>query len=211
MTMDTTPHVDLTVFPFRRVGEWLLRLTRQKNAREAMDEEDATLLLAIASAALRVVDYWDQEEHPPSDLTTAVVFLKDDLLRALDRPAAPAADRGPWNDPGRLWNEQAWGRPVSGIPFTQRLRQDDRQVPKWVDRSPEIEAIARELVEAGVAFVVKELASWARVGARVVSMAAELDGDVIAREECPNGPEVPDAVDRLILAAKARLDTRRSS
>jgi hypothetical protein len=207
MTVDT-PNVELTVFPFRRVGDWLLRLTRQQDAREAMDGEDAVLLLAIASAALRVIDYWDQEEHPSSDLTVAVASMKDDLLRVLERPAAPTPGRGPWNDPDRRWNEQAWGRPVSGILFTQYLRPDDRQVPVWVDRSPEIEAIARELVEAGVVFVIKELASWACVGARVVSMAAEREGDVIAREECPNGLEVPDAVDRLIRTAKAHLDAQ---
>jgi hypothetical protein len=96
-----------------------------------------------------------------------------------------------------------------GVPFSQYLLPDGRRRSVWIERSVEVESLARELVERGVHFDVEAL----RTGD--VSLTAELDEDdervlrlgtpVLAIETCANGPAVPDAVDRLVRTAHARL------
>lgn len=92
------------------------------------------------------------------------------------------------------------------IVFTQYLRPDGRQRTVWVERSPEIVALATRIIASGYHFDIEELAD------RTVSMTCEpnapdADGEdqPIAMELVPNGPAVLDAVDRLIRAADAAL------
>jgi hypothetical protein len=87
------------------------------------------------------------------------------------------------------------------IPFTQYLRPDGRQRPVWIERPAEIVALADQLRQAGYHFDIEELTTGA------ISMTVETTGDdePLAHELCPNGPAVPDAVDRLIRTAVAAL------
>jgi hypothetical protein len=98
---------------------------------------------------------------------------------------------------------------VSGIPFTQYVLPDGRRRAVRIERSVEVESLARSLVEWGVHFDAETL----RTGD--VSLTAEFDEDderaerlgtpVLAIETCANGPAVQEAVDRLVRAAHLRL------
>lgn len=92
------------------------------------------------------------------------------------------------------------------VVFTQYLRPHGRPVKVWIERSPDIAALARKVCEAGYHLDIEELMD------RTVSMTVEpntpdADGEErpIASELCRNGPEVPDAVDRMIRAAAERI------
>lgn len=88
------------------------------------------------------------------------------------------------------------------VPFTQFLRPDGRQRPVWIERSAEIAALARQLLAAGHQFEIEELMD------HTVSMTVEAvdqNDPPIAIELCPNGPAVPNAVDRLIQAAASKV------
>lgn len=87
-----------------------------------------------------------------------------------------------------------------GIRFTQYLMPDGRTRPQWVERPPEIEALAARLTECGACFEIEMLRDT------TISMTCERDNedgeiDVLAHELCPNGPAVPLAVDRLVNTA----------
>lgn len=90
-----------------------------------------------------------------------------------------------------------------GIPFTQYLSPEGRQVPQWIDRPADVEAKAAAVIAAGGRFEVEKL----RTG--VVSMEVVRDGDVetesVAMQLCANGPDVLAAVDKLVDEAHARL------
>jgi hypothetical protein len=94
---------------------------------------------------------------------------------------------------------------MGDITFTQYLRPHGQPKTVWIDRPPEIVALADQLVTAGYHFDIEEL----RTGE--VSMTVEAnqptddDDVVLAHELCPNGPEVPATVDRLIRTAAAKL------
>jgi hypothetical protein len=112
----------------------------------------------------------------------------------------------PWNDPNNEYNAQLWGRPISGIPFTQFLMPDGRRTPVWIDRPKEIEDLARDLIEAGAHFDIEMLRT------RDISMTVEmdvLDDPVLASEICSNGPDVPVCVDRIVRKAHARVRVLR--
>jgi hypothetical protein len=90
------------------------------------------------------------------------------------------------------------------IPFTQYLRPDGRKASATIERPAEVEAIAQELIGRGVRFEVEHL----RTGeASFEAVVTDEEGDVvtIAIEIVENGPPVPEAVDRLILAAQAHF------
>lgn len=92
------------------------------------------------------------------------------------------------------------------IPFTQYLRPDGRRVSVTVDRSPEVEAKARVVIDAGLRFECEVLSDRRTVSLTVADPVAEKD---VAIEVVPNGPEVPEAVDRLVESAY-RLVTMRA-
>jgi hypothetical protein len=93
------------------------------------------------------------------------------------------------------------------VPFTQYLRPDGRRRKVCIERAPDVAAQAQRLINAGYHFDIEELMNG------TVSMTVEPDqpdaeGETfpIASELVPNGPAVPDAVDRLIAHAIARID-----
>ena len=79
------------------------------------------------------------------------------------------------------------------IPFTQYLRPDGRRRYTTIDRPSHVAAKAAEILAAGFRFECEEMMSG-----QVSLTIGDDDGDY-AIEVVPNGPAVPDAVDRLIL------------
>lgn len=88
------------------------------------------------------------------------------------------------------------------IEFTQYLRPDGRERKVTIDRPAEIERLAYQIVhKLGGTFTVEELMT----GEAAVACETPEDGD-IALEVVPNGPQVPDAVDRMVRAAWKYLE-----
>lgn len=92
------------------------------------------------------------------------------------------------------------------IRFTQFLRPDGRQVETTIDRPPEIEAMASAVVAQGVRLEIEVLRTG-EVSLEAVDLELE---DSLACELCDNGPEVPEAVDRLVREAHRRLQERQA-
>ena len=88
------------------------------------------------------------------------------------------------------------------IPFIQYLRPNGRTKPVSIERSSEIEAMAQEIRAKGYHFEC-EVLSEGTASFTVVSPDDEI-GDVDI-ELVPNGPDVPDAVDRLVRRAFEKL------
>lgn len=84
------------------------------------------------------------------------------------------------------------------IKFTQFLRPHGQKKPVFIERSPEVESKANQIVLASYRFEIEELTtgevSMSITWFNPITMETE---DVIS-ELVPNGPEVPLAVDRLI-------------
>jgi hypothetical protein len=95
--------------------------------------------------------------------------------------------------------------PPNRIPFTQFLRPDGRRMDVSVERPPEVYALAMGLVANGYRFEIEEL----RDGTVSMDCSRPEDDGPVAMELCRNGPEVPDAVDRLVRAA-ARAKTEET-
>lgn len=93
------------------------------------------------------------------------------------------------------------------IPFTQYLLPDGRRQTITIERSPEIEAKAATIIAAGLRFETEVLSDGATVSLTVSDPVEEED---VAIELVPNGPGIPDAVDRLVEAA-ALIVARRPS
>lgn len=86
------------------------------------------------------------------------------------------------------------------IPFTQYLRPDGRKRSINIERPAEVEELAMKLVRRGLRLEAEELCTGE------VSFTV-FDGEKdIAIEICPNGPDVPHAVDRLIKDATATVE-----
>jgi hypothetical protein len=75
-----------------------------------------------------------------------------------------------------------------------------------IDRSPEVEALAEQFMAAGGRYECEELTT----GHASLTAVYEVDGEDqdIAIEVCPNGPEVPGAVDALVSSSVAWLGKR---
>ena len=84
------------------------------------------------------------------------------------------------------------------IPFTQYLRPMGTPVKIEVNRPPEIEAMAQELIADGCRLEV-EVSMTGEVSFTVEH--EDCEATVIAMEVVPNGPTVLPAVDRLITEA----------
>lgn len=80
------------------------------------------------------------------------------------------------------------------IPFTQYLRPDGRARDVSIERPEEIERKALQIIQAGYVFECEELTT----GHASLTIADPRKGDDVAIEVVPNGPAVPDAVDRLV-------------
>lgn len=83
---------------------------------------------------------------------------------------------------------------TAAIQFTQYMRPDGRAVPVWIERPAEIAAKAEAIVARGLCFECEQLAT----GDVSLTITDPDEGDVDI-EVVPNGPEVPAAVDRLVL------------
>jgi hypothetical protein len=77
------------------------------------------------------------------------------------------------------------------------MRPNGRKQLASIDRPENIERIAATLADRGVTFEAEVLVT------NEVSLTAELDDETLAIEVVPNGPQIPEAVDRLVLAADA--------
>ena len=84
------------------------------------------------------------------------------------------------------------------IVFTQYLRPDGRTKLDEIERPPDIEEKARAIRQLGYVFEMELLMTG------VVSFTCckrDDQEDCIAHELCPNGPEVPGTVDKLVNGA----------
>ena len=81
------------------------------------------------------------------------------------------------------------------IHFTQYLRPDGRPKSVHINRPQEIETKAKQIFKAGFSFECEHL-STGDVSLTIVNKAKEED---VAIEIVPNGPDVPKAVDKLIM------------
>ena len=81
------------------------------------------------------------------------------------------------------------------IPFTQYKRPDGRKVPTGIERPAAIEMMAQRLIKQGFHFEIEDL------GNGTVHMETTDGASVIAFAVCKNGPEVPEAVDKMIREA----------
>lgn len=82
--------------------------------------------------------------------------------------------------------------------FTQYMRPDGRKVPVEIDCSEEIEALAGEFIAAGGYFECEHLRTN---HASLTAGHPDAEQGDIAIELVPNGPKVPEAVDRLVRKA----------
>jgi hypothetical protein len=76
--------------------------------------------------------------------------------------------------------------------FTQFLLPHGERRPMEIDRSPEIEAKAAELVKRGCYFEIEILRT------DKINMDCQQAGELICGELCDNGPPVPEHVDKLV-------------
>lgn len=91
------------------------------------------------------------------------------------------------------------------IPFTQFLMPDGRSRNVNIKRPAEIEAQAKKIIEAGHRFEIEVLGTG-EISMEIVRDVPDPDiSDSIAMEICPNGPEVPTCVDKMIADAVTLL------
>ena len=85
------------------------------------------------------------------------------------------------------------------IKFTQFLRPNGRSRRVTIERDATTERRAHALQMCGAAFEIEELTT----GRVYMDVTIPHDGEpyVLANEVCDNGPDVPEAVDRLTAAA----------
>lgn len=89
------------------------------------------------------------------------------------------------------------------IPFTQFLRPNGKRRHVSIDRPADVEAKAQALIDAGCRFEIEELTTG-HVNIECCGPVLGEDG-TISGELCHNGPEVLEAVDRIVNAACERL------
>lgn len=87
--------------------------------------------------------------------------------------------------------------------FTQYLMPDGRQVPVTIDRPPHIEAVAARLQESGCRFEI-EMLSTGEISLEVVRGDRD-EPEMAVNEICPNGPDVPIMVDKIVIDAAKEL------
>ena len=95
------------------------------------------------------------------------------------------------------------------IPFTQYLRPDGRRRAVEIDMSQEVEDLAKRFIAAGGRYECEELTT----GYASLTAVYEVDSEDqdIAIEVCPNGPEVPERVEKLVRRSILRLKERGCS
>lgn len=88
------------------------------------------------------------------------------------------------------------------VPFTQFLRPHGRSKPVVIERPKRIAEKADRVRLAGLSFEVEELLT----GEVSLTVADRSEGVDLFIEVVPNGPEVPEAVDRLVNDAYDSLE-----
>jgi hypothetical protein len=78
------------------------------------------------------------------------------------------------------------------IPFTQYLRPNGTKRATGIEASPELSAKAQAIIDAGFRFECEVLSNG------YVHLTISNDQDDHARIICQNGPQVPQAVNRLV-------------
>lgn len=79
------------------------------------------------------------------------------------------------------------------IRFTQFLMPDGQPKPTWIERPPEVEVKATALIAEGYEFESEVLSTG-----ECSFTCGRGEDEMLAIEVCPNGPDVLDAVDRLV-------------
>lgn len=82
---------------------------------------------------------------------------------------------------------------AQAVPFTQYLRPDGRKVSVSIERPENIATKAQSIIDRGLRFECEQLIDGS------ISLTISDDNGDIDIEVVPNGPEVPPAVDRLVL------------
>lgn len=90
------------------------------------------------------------------------------------------------------------------IVFTQFVRPHGERRAESVRRPQPVEDAARKLVEAGCRFEIEVL----RTGEVSMEVMGPDEDDSLWIEVCPNGPAVPEAVDRLVEKASEVWEAR---
>ncbi len=97
------------------------------------------------------------------------------------------------------------------IKFTQFLRPDGRRKQIGIERTPDVEAIADKLVEAGCSFEIEVLRNGVVSMEVVRDVEPENDDDdghrVLASEIVANGTLVNGCVDEMMRNAEGRLSS----
>lgn len=88
------------------------------------------------------------------------------------------------------------------IRFTQYLRPDGRKRVVSIERPASVVEAAHKLIKAGYRFECEELSTG---HASLTVVDPDDEGD-IAIQVVPNGPAVPDAVDRLVAEATKHMN-----
>lgn len=86
------------------------------------------------------------------------------------------------------------------IPFMQYLRPHGETSSVTIDRPADIEKLAHEFMIRGGRYEAEILTTGE------VSLTAVMDDDDIAIEVCVNGPDVVEAVDRLVRGSVAQIN-----
>lgn len=89
---------------------------------------------------------------------------------------------------------------MSEISFTQYLMPHGRKDTVRIDRPEDIAAKAAIIASAGYTLACEMLSDF-----QTISLTVENDDGDFDIEICANGPDVPAAVDRLIIRASSRL------
>lgn len=90
----------------------------------------------------------------------------------------------------------------TGIPFTQFLMPNGRREAVWINRPAEIEEKAQAIISAGYVFECEMLSDYQTVSLTIGDPKEEMDLEI---EVVPNGPRVPEAIDRMIERFAATL------
>lgn len=89
---------------------------------------------------------------------------------------------------------------MKAIPFTQYMMPNGRRQAVHIDRPDEISVRAEKIIERGYRFEVEMLSDF-----QTISLTIANDEDDHEIEICQNGPEVPDAIDRMIVRFADKL------
>lgn len=83
---------------------------------------------------------------------------------------------------------------MTNIPFTQYLMPNGRKSPVTIDRPEEIATKAQAIIDRGYRFECEMLSDYS-----TVSLTIADNDDDHEIEVCPNGPEVPQRIDAMII------------